>query len=139
MIALASKPVKTHIVEADYYYRVSLWAPHRHCEARQCRSNFTPRFLAYARNKLRNPQILPRTFQVRAMTKRGAQNDKEGICCASLALDRSGPRGCLKSALVGKGLAPSQFAGAHKGLQYRNFRHMDRLLINVLQVFLHID
>ena len=77
--------------------------------------------------------------KVLTMTKKGAQNDKEGICCASLALDRSGPRGCLKSALVGKGLVPSQFAGAHKGLQYRNFRHMDRLLINVLQVFLHID
>ena len=42
MIALAGKPVKTHIVETDYYYRVSLWAPHRHCEP--------PTFLVIARH-----------------------------------------------------------------------------------------
>jgi len=71
--------------------------------------------------------------------KRRAQNNKEGICRASLALDRSGPRGCLKSALVGEGLVPSQFAGAYKGLPYGSFRHVNRLLINVLQVFLHIN
>jgi len=68
-----------------------------------------------------------------------AQDDKDGICRASLALDRSGPRGCLKSALVGEGLVPSQFAGAYKGLPYGSFRHVNRLLINVLQVFLHIN
>ena len=38
-----------------------------------------------------------------------------------------------------EGLVPSQFAGAYKGLPYGSFRHVNRLLINVLQVFLHID
>ena len=28
-------------------------------------------------------------------------------------------------------------SGAHIGLSYRNFRHVDRLLINVLQIILH--
>ena len=71
--------------------------------------------------------------------KRRAQNDKESICRASLALDRSGPRGCLKSTLVGEGLVPSQFVGAYKGFHYGSFRHVNKLLINILQVFLHID
>lgn len=46
MIALASEPVKTHIVEADYYYRVSLRGTavpkQPHIEIPRLRSEQTP-------------------------------------------------------------------------------------------------
>ena len=91
MIALASKPVKTHIVEADYYYRVLLrGARFLACaleQAPQSRGGVM-RLPRCARNDKRG--------EAQDDEKRRAQNDKESICRASLALDRSGPRGCLK-------------------------------------------